>query len=388
MTPKGQRLVILVDRSRHLLGLQKCPRARWYQYHARGVGLVRPTTTLPLLLGTSIHEVLAEVLKGEDLDAAVNRAKQNYQNQLTATGVHILPYQLDEQIALLEGLCRAWVRLVMPGLLQANTILAVEQDFNFEQDGITVMTRPDFVTKGKLLGNITIHDFKSVGVANDRWAQEYTHSLQLMLGRRAYETATGNTVNGFKIHGLVKGYGKPAWNTNSSTYDGPVEQQSILCYAYRSIGQAPLTSDDWKPKMFYWVNGKRKKLSNSYTKTPTNYYPGGVSAWVEYVQANHPELFSELVPTTSTFEISRDLEASAINSLVAYEKDWATKLNRISNGDLLDMHIPRSYNCDDFFGGSCQYKTPCLTNVPDQSLVRRIPHHKLEMDHLAGTAKP
>lgn len=53
---------ISVDRSR-ILQYQRCPRKRYYEYHAEGMGIVTKSKPLPLAVGGAVHEGLAILLR-------------------------------------------------------------------------------------------------------------------------------------------------------------------------------------------------------------------------------------------------------------------------------------------------------------------------------------
>ncbi|KKL61383.1 hypothetical protein LCGC14_2195880 [marine sediment metagenome] len=55
--------MILVDRTRHLAGLQFCPRARYWEYEYEGVGVRGKALSIPPATGKAFHRAIEPLLK-------------------------------------------------------------------------------------------------------------------------------------------------------------------------------------------------------------------------------------------------------------------------------------------------------------------------------------
>src|SRR3990167_2529016 len=139
--------MIVYDRSRVVADL-KCPRYRYWAYEHDGKGLTSEGTHLELFLGTAIHDGLAGIARGLDIDdlaeVAVQQVRQGIMaNAVGEPGAEDFSY---EQAALVEGLLRGFHRSVWPRLREEYpTIVAIEQEYTYEHDGQTFMARPDLL---------------------------------------------------------------------------------------------------------------------------------------------------------------------------------------------------------------------------------------------------
>lgn len=75
-----------IDRSR-IQAYRNCPRLRFLNYHWEGTGLERVRLGLPLINGSFVHSVLAQVLAGTTLDSALSTARAAYTTDIESRGV-------------------------------------------------------------------------------------------------------------------------------------------------------------------------------------------------------------------------------------------------------------------------------------------------------------
>jgi hypothetical protein len=83
---------VRTDRSR-IIQFQRCPRSRWLGYHQDSTGLSSATTPLPLAVGSSVHEGLAELLR-------LASASPDYNPAIPATTVHPTELSIENSAVL------------------------------------------------------------------------------------------------------------------------------------------------------------------------------------------------------------------------------------------------------------------------------------------------
>lgn len=139
-------MTVYSDRSR-LLTYQHCPRERFLEYHLLGTGVRRNRIAIPLMTGIVVHTGRAHLLNQivalgpdcvrpdlkVDVDAAVQAALDEYRAELKVRGLDVelgedAQAVVDEQMALTEGLLRAYAKAGLPRLLEQYRVLEVERE--------------------------------------------------------------------------------------------------------------------------------------------------------------------------------------------------------------------------------------------------------------------
>jgi hypothetical protein len=125
-----------------ILESQRCPRARYIGYIWGGTGLSKVRATIPLATGSWTHEGLAFLLKTyqalgcvleSHVDGAVQVALDGYRTELAARGLDIElgedgAYVAEEQLALVEGMLRAYAAKGLGELVEKYEVLEVERE--------------------------------------------------------------------------------------------------------------------------------------------------------------------------------------------------------------------------------------------------------------------
>src|ERR1700676_1978535 len=91
-----------------------CPRKHYWGYEYGGRGITSGNTFLELYLGQCLHDGLAAVAKGVDIDSIAAAAKEQMIQSLMSggTGVQEEFDFANEQAALVEGLLRGFYKHV------------------------------------------------------------------------------------------------------------------------------------------------------------------------------------------------------------------------------------------------------------------------------------
>lgn len=329
--------------------------SRYFKYHHLG-GIIAEGASRNLATGIAIHSGLAHLVKarGFPADDAVEVALEDLHKE--STGID----NLDEQERLVEGLVRIWAELMLDPILSAHDVMSVEQEYPFHMGDVLVTTRPDLVLRNKA-GEILVIDYKSVSTPSEDWASRTALSMQFMMMQHALELAGFKDVK-FVLHGLVKGSYKGKWNPRARKEEGPKQQQSSLCYAFRQLGNPPFGCDVWEPEEWYQTKfGNPRKLDSSFERRPTSEYPGGVKEWVGRLK----ELgqLGKFIVVTEPFNFGKQQVEQAIRSLEGHESDWESKLELLERDfswERVDKLFPRSYACHNFDGTTCQFKPICF----------------------------
>lgn len=129
----------------------RCPRARYYQYHHDGTGIVPTRQSIPLVVGGSVHVGLESLLRGEELEVACERALLDYMERTAERGFNLTEledshYVYHEQKALTEALIRAFYYRGLGPFLEEYEVLELEREVPLElfPEGI-LETRADGV---------------------------------------------------------------------------------------------------------------------------------------------------------------------------------------------------------------------------------------------------
>lgn len=388
----------MVDRSRYLAGLQQCQMYRYYQYHAaNGYGFTRKSTSLPLTTGISVHAGLAELLVAAKekaslptpaaVEAIVSKQVAAYNQLIKAKGFQAtednaeVEHTRKEQAALISGLIWGWYRAMLPFILEQFEIVDVEREEMLILDNIGLMSKPDWVGRRKADGTLGIHDFKTAGIINDAYVQEYKHSVQMMVGTVAVEQRLKEPVTHYYIHGLLKGQRRSEYNTSSREYDGPRRQQSFLCYVYEKTANPPLNTQDLQPKWKYKDEaGANRVLGSAYSKKPL-WEVTDAKSWTESLQMSS---LWEIFPVLGPYARQTWMVDKFLREFQAEEQRWIAKLHRLYEDESrLAEEIPRSWDCYKY-GSPCQYLPICYGEVQDPlgsgKYELRLPHHSPEVD--------
>jgi hypothetical protein len=330
--------------------------------------MVPADTAIELYLGTVIHDGLAAIARGLDIDQISNAAREQLRESLSGSGTEEEVNFAFEQSALVEGLLRGFYKHVWPSLIiQYPKILAIEEEMTFDHDGFTFMSKPDLVVANEDESEVIYVEYKSTSSKKDSWINSWSYAVQLHSTIRAIEQTLGKKVTGVIVQGLYKGfesYGK---------------QSSPFCYAYSRNASPPFI----KEEIAYEYKAGLKR-------SPTWDKPGGVKAWVD----NMPELIlADQFPRTPVIFIKEDLIDAffAQRAVRESEIDLAMQMLDVhqDDPDIVENIMNTSFDqkfeeCVPYFGKPCTYRNICFGQVTDplsQGYSLRESHHKLELDY-------
>lgn len=187
------------DRSRQER-FQTCPRSRFLEYHLMGTGIRRIRATIPLATGTYVHRGVADVLQQVlaqpdqqgahlriDVERAVKAAVEGYRAEIKARGLDVelgedAQAVADEQVALTEGLVRAFVKAPsgLEALLRSYRIVEVEHEdvwLDFVA-GVTMQARADALLMEHSTNDLYVFSLKTAATSDYRKENENRHDVQ------------------------------------------------------------------------------------------------------------------------------------------------------------------------------------------------------------------
>ena len=388
-----------IDRSRFARQHKHCARARYLGYDFRGIGLRPKAESLPLATGTAIHKPITDALailketgelpNREQFRILVAAAIKTYRAGVAARGFDDVAqadvgYVAGEQGALIEGLCWAGYRVLLPWIEQEFRVLAVEQEEEFlAAPDLIMMSRPDAVLERKSDGEVGIVDLKTGSYAPDAQHGE-EHILQIAFGTLGVEQRIQRPVNHYYIFSLIKG--KRDYAGKADREDGGVRKQnSPLCYGWFREADPPFDKETWK-----WEYTREKGFS----KVPTWLSPrlqgqagvAGMSvAELVVMELMDQETVEGMVAMSPPWQRPDHLIKGLVKQVVAQEREWEYKVQAVEAGADIDEMIPQSWDCRSFYGRACEFAAVCKKSEAGWEepqgmgrFVARVGHHAPE----------
>ena len=361
--------LILYSRSA-VLADWTCPRKRWYNYEYLGRGIVSEGTSLELFLGTAVHDAIAAIAHGVDLEkicqAATTQVKATL---LQATGGGLedvdAEHYAEEQASLVEGLIRGFHRQVWPKITAEHEIVAIEQEYTFSHDGLTFMSKPDLITRHKTTRDLVYWEWKTTSTTKEQWINSWSTAVQLHSSVRAVEQTLGEKITQVMVVGMSKGY---------SSYG---KQQSVFCYGYFRSGEPPFTRETWS----YEYKAGLKKY-------PVWQRTGGVKRWVEEMPE---DILMQQFPQVPPIFINDELIDAFFRQRAEREHQIrATRSLDLNDNavvqEVMDSVFPQHFEaCNPGWGRGCSYRQICHgpKKAPlEMGFQLRQSHHQMEEDAL------
>lgn len=368
----------LTDRSRYSTGLNHCMMARYYNYHAGeyGYGWAPNGQSVPLATGIYLHDALAGVLScvmsgKEDHElfrVVINQSVEKYQQEVAQTpltGQDNAAFTAAEQAHLLESLAWGFVRLILPTFKDRFKIIDIEREETLAVgSAITQMSKPDVVVEDRNTGELALVDFKSAASFGETWLESFREDIQGMVGAKAVQERLGRPVDHYWIVGLQKG-GRRRFK-NRGRESAEKRQYSHLCYAQVMPPNPPIqpeialrTAGLWLEKQPVWaIEGLPLQPNQS------------IAEWWAY-NIDKETLLQDYV-IVGPYPVDKYMVRQYFDGMVVEEQRWIELLWRLFKAEenfawestafqkVLDVAIPRSYNCFSYFGGRCPYYRLCF----------------------------
>jgi hypothetical protein len=371
------------DRSR-IIAAQRCPRERYLAYHHLGTGLQRTRKSLPLQFGSAFHEGTEVLLSNADtlaltnspnaepIDHAVARAHAFLHEQFTNHFVGFdgetpddvqaaMEYGVEEQMALAEGLLRAWWAYEGESFLEAFEVIEVEQEGRADlvrsdydaTRSLTLMYRPDALVRERATGDLYVISWKTCATFGPRNIAQARHDMQSMSEVFGLEETNSHCEGGgedydsnVKVEGvlykwIVKG------SRRKDNWDGLYKQSSHLIYGWMKLpaGSAPGEDTEWSWS-YDWEKedgSGSSRLGKGWKKVPIwSHYPGGVKQWIADLAAGqvfprHMDPLAAIFPQALPVERRQDEVESWKRQVVVQELKIAENV-RLMDGIDVNIH--------------------------------------------------
>lgn len=181
--------------------LERCPRARYYEYHTGGIGLVKSGVNLDIEIGTAVHNglgrLLTEQMKGvfdkipseqweSVTEPCIYGALADFDTRLNELGAFVSEdeawvYQLEEAKAIVEAFVRAWAIVGLPSFVERFKVLAVEREdvYPLVPGKVMLGGRVDSIVQSKTdLEEIDLISWKTVKKYDERVEKAASHDNQ------------------------------------------------------------------------------------------------------------------------------------------------------------------------------------------------------------------
>lgn len=398
----------LVDRSRHKVGVGRCPRQRYHGYHGgpTGYGITTRADSLPLATGIYVHEGVAafgqimlqhdRLPSLEETRAIVAETRAAYVRRVEERGFRGIlgsdttEETITEQSALISGLLWALRLKLLPWLHLNYRIRSVELErVHFLSctcgagpldlaahvargcQGKVLMLRNDIIAQRRNAQTLAYFEIKTTGWESDAWIEQWESDPQLGIGTLDAEKVYGAEVTELYIVGLQKG----ARRRDKADPTGRRKQLTSLCYGYHRPGNPPLIGDDWLPS-YEWIDaaGELKRASRAHKREGVWKIPeGDFSAWTAYAQQDPgltpEEFWVRMLPDSIIDKVCfligpmnrQDHQIASVRTTMAAEEDrWQQILWELYEigqqhpwaspefQSALDRLVPQSWQCRPF----------------------------------------
>ena len=278
-----------------------CPYKRYLHNHYLGFGITPILRNVPLVTGSAVHtgvEIILKAVKkglftlGGDnsrvVEFAVAKAKLAYTQSVGDAGFKINEgfddggYLYNEQLALTEGLVRAYSIIEAPYILREYNVLSVEKDIPLSLAPLLELDYParaDAILQTKSDTRIYVYSLKTTKMWNERTQNSYRIDLQgvtelaavrqLLKGTK-FESQLGGVAYCFLVKGSFAQRESGAWETDSPLIRG---------WRYSTPTGMEYAHSFWYPNS-HNASGKGR-LGNGWSPFKVwSDYEGGVKAWV------------------------------------------------------------------------------------------------------------
>lgn len=421
---------MLTDRSR-IEAYQRCPRSRWWGYHALGTGLRRNVVEWDLVVGSAVHHgvevLLSPLLRGEvpNLEKSVESALSYFDALIMGYKVEeeegadltfYETYKTGEQRALVEGLVRVFAlsESGLKGLTSRYEVLEVEHDEEPREiaNQVRLQGKCDGLLKERVTGDLFVLSLKTTGGWDARKENIGRTDMQgksetfLVEGRlKDWEEGMGDykgvpqwfinllTERGGRIEGvqymyLVKGNKK-------KDRDGVTKVASTLIRPYKQTGVFD-SEYRWQWEGLHWSKWKACNIWEEGI---------GVRGWIERLSHEYLDEWKSASVLENWIIVPEpyrrgELEVDDWVEQAAWQEQQVLAFSECIEKDLQEDVLQRELNRGfPQFTHSCTYPVKCRFYelcygpkfVRDEPLlngfVRRVPHHKAEFEEFKAKGK-
>lgn len=333
-----------------------------------GRGIAPQETTLDLFLGSVIHDGIAAMIHGVDIDDIVRAGVEQLSAKLLEGRANNddARFFAKEQCALAEGLLRGFHRLHWPRIVAdyPEVVLCEKEltyDYVLDGTALRFLSKPDLVRRAKD-GGLWVFEWKTTSSNKEEWIHQWETAVQVHAQIKTVEEHLKEPVAGCIVQGFYKGY-VSQWN----------RQESMLIYAYHHPGNPP-----WeKPRWAYEYKPGLKKY-------PVWQKEGGVKQWVAEMPL---ALLASQFPQTPPIFVKDELVEAFFRQQGLREIAIKSALNMDPYGEAdqrtMDRLFPQHFESCNAWNRPCAFRRLCFgaeVDPMDIGYTPRVSHHQMEQD--------
>jgi hypothetical protein len=348
-----------------------CERKLYHGYYAEGTGLVLSGFQIDTETGQAVHDILGAVLCGRDFETALSARLEQY--RFDAENGNLGVFEIQRQLALIEGLARLWVKHRLPYFLKDFRVIAVEEELNIPllNSDVELMSRVD-VKLQRIEDNAFFAgpEFKTTSYLTDEFLEGWRYSTQTMTHSLDVEYMTGEAPLGVIMEFLYKGYRKRI-KGGEQTYYSPILMGRKKIG--KSFGEANLSWD-----------GKGEPF-NSWDEMP-------MKEWIELMPEEvQLEQLSSRTINRNENEVEEWVEQVVTRQLQVKQGLAALDLYPELTREVLRTVFPANLNTECYsnkFHKKCEFLEICFGETEDPlgsgRYIRRIMHHPQERENFSA----
>ena len=340
-----------------------CARKEYLGYLWGGLGLKPVGTAFELEFGSIMHEAAAQLALPHmtarpasrtylDAPLVFNEAR----TRMRALGA-TMAWDAERSGAwtcIMEGLLRAFHRVILPAILREFEVIDVEQPCLLPlipEQHAWFVAKPDLILRSRITGKLWYWEHKSTGSDDAKWINSWTKAVQVHTGLKAAERLYGEPFDGCYVLGWYKGYHDRYNNI----------QVSPFSYGWFSPGAPGVMPDRYEYKEPQkWKGWERVAVANLVE---------GMAGWVSEMP---DEIVHAQFIKTPPLLVREDLIERYLNQLRKHAYDiriFQAKANHVENEaqalQILDEHFPQAFNkCEPSWGRyNCAMGEACWSSA-------------------------
>jgi hypothetical protein len=393
----------------------RCPRARYYQYHHLGTGVVPASNSIPLVVGSAIHVGLESLILGEDVEEAVSKTLASYEEMLAGRGFEPDSDKTDtyyvycEQRALVEALIRVFNYRGLWPFLEEYDVLETEQEVPLQLfDGGLLESKADGLLRQRSTGDLFILSWKTTNSydrrkekdneTDDQGLSEWAALQSRFLRENAFGWKGDDCpqIAGVQMVYLKKGT-RTEWPADSGVY---YQNSSLVRPWMKDEFPAPAFAHSWEWKDE--VGGHR--LGKGWRKVNI-WEVMSIKEWIDLLASGRvqqeagdylagcvimpPPYVRKPQEIESWVEQVAWQERAISDMLEIIDKERDREFPKYSEETFLNRYFPQHRrSCN--YPTACSFKSLCFGPIhPDEAIesgkfIRREPHHAMEKEKFDG----
>lgn len=324
---------------------QECGMKRWWLLEEGGAGIVPVKAPSYFQQGIDIHEDLACLARGQDLESILDDLGEIMPDPLDQVKMEVWSRRV--------GWITAFAKFIWPVLMADFEVVWAEKELALEYGQLWVANTADLLLRHRKEGWLLLIDYKTVGLLGKGWMAHWRYAIQVHINIRAVEHELNERVRYGQIIGLSKGR----------------EDGGKLRHPYT---WAYVRNDQWSTQ--YHPAAELRPIWD---------HPAGPAGWAESLG---PEVASSVFPFSAPIPLDNRLLDILLAVRLRREREVMRWRQKCQTDPIMRAMIfePRFERCMPTMGEPCGYLEAChnaeINSDPIGSglFVKRESHHELE----------